>query len=65
MYIYNFKKKFYKVIRVWGSNYTNEILPLMKISLALGVVVYDCELPIYIFNVIYGTNSICLLLDRP
>ena len=56
---------FYKVIRVWGSNYTNEILPLMKISLALGVVVYDCELPIYIFNVIYGTNSICLLLDRP
>ena len=56
---------FYKVIRVWGSNYTNEILPLMKLTLALGVVVYDCELPIYIFNVIYGTNSICLLLDRP
>ena len=60
-FILNIIRKTYNKIGGW--NYKMDILTLMKINTIRCGVVYECILPIYIFHVIYDTNSICLLLD--
>ena len=55
-FILNIIRKTYNKIGGW--NYKMDILTLMKINTIRCGVVYECILPIYIFHVIYDTNSI-------